>query len=578
MIPTRSIAIGLCLSTMTVCPEVMAALVSTAPSLQIDLHPGSLVDGDIRALDVSVSATLPPIKAGERLAKLPVIADSVRTSAGQMADFILTDDRGIVPTHSADVTIDPATIDRYWIVDRAVAGRVTWRYRIAVDPAAPIQGGPMLDLRSSHGSISGAAMAFIALPVDTVKRNVAVHWALDALPAEATGLSSFGPGDASSHEALNTEQLALTYYMAGRPGVFKAPGSGFFASWQGDPSFDMTELMGWAVKLHDFYGPFFRDPKPVFGVFGRENSFNPGSGIGITDSFAFTFGNGTTQAELKSLLAHEMLHVWVKPFDHASDDDTLVGAWFEEGLAVYYQRTLPYRAGAITTDDYLADLNGTALAYYADPMIATPNDRVAPNFWADTRIRILPYHRGSLYFAGLNQDIIRASNGKRSLDDLVLALLAERRAGRALTLDTWKTFLRRELGEAGMARWQAMMDGHRIDLPSDAFGPCFVKEDKPLGEFDMGYDFVASRAHGHVVQGLEPGSNAALAGLRDGDVVRTVTGGGDVAQEKIASPVTLDVERAGQPVTIRYIPRGKILAVPQWTRRPDAPAQCRALP
>ncbi len=574
-------AIGFPVSTIAICPAAMAAPVDAPSRLQIDLRPGSFIHGEIRTIDVSVSATLSLTKTGERLAKLPVITNSIKTSAHDIANFTVTDDLGAVPTHATDVTLNPDSIDRYWVVDRPVTGRVTWRYRVSVDPAAPMQVGPMFDLHSSHGSISGAAIAFIALPVNMTKRQVAVHWALDAVPVGAIGFSSFGPGDAFSHQPMDSANLAQTYYLAGTPGYFTAAASGFFATWQGSPHFNMIDLMGWSAKLHDFYGQFFRDPKPLFGVFGRENPENPGSGVSLIDSFAFTFAKGTAEAELKSVLAHEMLHVWVNSFDavgDVGDDDSLAGEWFAEGLAVYYQRALPYRAGAIDADDFLADVNRTTLRYYGDPMIATPNDRIAPNFWTDTRIRVLPYDRGSLYFAKLNHEIIRTSYGKRSLDDLVLALLAERQAGRPLTLDTWMTLLRREMGEGGITAWKAMMAGQRIDLPSDAFGQCFLKVNKRLGEFDMGYDFVASRAHDQIVQGLEPGSNAALAGLRNGDVVRQVTGGGDGAQEDIAAVIALQVDRAGRPLTIHYSPRGKILAVPQWIRQPGGTKHCHPLP
>jgi hypothetical protein len=564
--------------TMAVYGNAMATPASAPAALQIDLHPGALVDGEIRSMDVSVSATFSAIKAGERLAKLAVITNSIPTSAAEMADFTVTDDHGIVPTHTTEVKQSPANIDRYWIVNRPVAGRVTWRYRVSVDPAAPLLSGPMFELRSNHGSVSGAAVAFIALPADTAKRQAAVHWALDALPADSAGLSSFGKGDASSDQALTPISMENTYYMAGMPGTIGGPGQTFFAAWQGKPPFDMADLMGWSAKLRDFYGHFFHDPKPSFGIFARENPQNPGSGVGLVNSFAFTFGNDTTEAELKGILSHEMLHVWVGTFDSEDSEAELADAWFSEGLAVYYQRVLPYRAGAIDTDGFLADLNGSALGYYANPMLLTPNDRVAPNFWLDTRIRVLPYYRGSLYFAKLNLEIVRASNGKRSLDDLVVALLDERRAGRPLTIDTWKAFLRKELGDAGLADWQAMLAGQRIDLPSDAFGPCFIREDKQLGEFDLGYDFIASNAHGHAVQGLKPGSNAALAGLRDGDVVRKVIGAGDAAQIEVKPVVTLEIERAGQPMTVRYRLRGKLITVPQWTRRRDAPEQCKAMP
>lgn len=533
------------------------------PSLTVRLRPEPPVDGSLRGIEVTVTVEGEAVPAGGRIAMLPVVTSALTTSASDIAGFAMSDARGRVPIRTLDVTQNPDNIDRYWIADRATAGRLTWSYRVAVDPAKPLLSLPMYELRSSYGALSGAGKAFLALPTDAVKRRVSVRWDLRSLPADAVGLSSFGNGDADSGMDLTAEELSSTYYMVGAPGRFTAPTGGFFAGWQGRPAFDMAGLMRWSGKLHGYYGTFFRDPKPVFGIFGRSNPSNPGSGVGLTNSFAFTFGDTTTAAELKSMLAHEMLHVWVSSLDTVGDEDSLAGSWFGEGLAVYYQRALPYRAGALSADEYLADLNRTASRYYTDSMIATPNDRIPGAFWKDTRVRVLPYDRGSLYFAKLNAQIFRKSAGRRSLDDLVVSLLAERRAGRPMTIDTWATFLRRELGDAGITEWRAMLAGQPIELASDSFGPCFVKKTVPLGEFDMGYDFVASNANGRIVQGLKPGSNAALAGLRNGDVVKK-GGAGDATQEDPRAMVTLQMERAGRPITIRYSARGRSLLIPQW--------------
>lgn len=542
-------------------------------SLTVELRPSAPINGALQGIDVTVSVQGEAVPAGGRIAVLPVVTSALTTSAPDISGFAITDAQGTVAVHIQDVTRNSDNIDRYWIADRATVGTLTWRYHVAVDPTKPLLSLPMYELRSTYGTLSGAGNSFLALPTDSLKRRVSVRWDLRDLPPGAVGLSSFGNGDSTSGTDLTTEELSSTYYMVGAPKLFRATAGGFFAGWQGRPAFDMAILMRWAGKLHGYYGTFFRDPKPVFGIFGRSNPINPGSGVGLTNSFAFTFGDTTTAADLKSMLAHEMLHVWVSSLDTVGDEDTLSGSWFGEGLAVYYQRNLPYRAKAISADEYLADLNRTAIRYYTDSMIATPNDRIAGAFWKDTRVRVLPYDRGSLYFAKLNAEIVRASGGRRSLDDLVLSLLAERHAGRPMTIHTWKTYLRRELGDAGIADWQTMLTGRRIELASDSFGPCFVRTTVPLGEFDMGYDFVASNAKGRIVQGLKPGSNAALAGLRDGDVVMK-GGARDATQWDPNAMVTLQVERAGRPLTIQYSARGRILQIPQWIKDKGRKGEC----
>jgi M61 glycyl aminopeptidase len=104
---------------------------------------------------------------------------------------------------------------------------------------------------------------------------------------------------------------------------------------------------------------------------------NAGGGAALAHSFLVTYGTRVTGENLKSILGHEMTHTWT------SNDD--LGQWYNEGGAVYYQALLAWRAGLITADQFLADLNQTASRYYTNALRATPEDQVLPHFWEDTR-------------------------------------------------------------------------------------------------------------------------------------------------------------------------------------------------
>ena len=122
-----------------------------------------------------------------------------------------------------------------------------------------------------------------------------------------------------------------------------------------------------------------------------------------------------------------------------------------KGNAVYYQALLAWRAGLITADHFLADLNQTASRYYTNALRATPEDQVLPHFWEDTRIRVLPYDRGAMYFAVLNGKIRKKSAGRRSVDDLIQTMIVRARAGEKLSDQTWVDLIGEELGEEGLA-------------------------------------------------------------------------------------------------------------------------------
>jgi S1-C subfamily serine protease len=64
-----------------------------------------------------------------------------------------------------------------------------------------------------------------------------------------------------------------------------------------------------------------------------------------------------------------------------------------------------------------------------------------------------------------------------------------------------------------------------------------------------------------------PGSEAAKAGLKDGDVV-TYAVALDGVQGDPNQTLTLKVTRDGKTFALTYLPRGELVDVYQWARRP----------
>ncbi|HET8612408.1 MAG TPA: peptidase M61 [Sphingomonas sp.] len=548
-----------------------------APGLSVRLHPGAPdAAGRVPYLDVAITADAVQAGAGNKLFELAAETNTVETSAKAITNLIVRDAAGDVPVTVADHPINGSNIDRYWMAGRPVSGQVTISYRVPIDATLPPFVAPQYELRTEDGTVSGATNAFLMLPADDRARRLRIGWDLSAMGRDARAASSLGVGDQQGGKALTHAELGAIYIMAGRPGLYASPTGDFFGVWQGKPPFDADALMQWAGKLHRFYGDFFRYMPPRFGVFARTNPRNPGSGIGLTDSFAFTFNQTSRAPELRSLLAHEMLHAWVNSLDGSMDQaEGLAASWFGEGLAVYYQRLLPWRAGMISTEDYLDDLNSTAGRYYTNALINAPNDRIPEGFWRDTRIRVLPYDRGSLYFARVNAEIEAASHGRRSLDDLVRTMLADRRAGKPMDLALWKRLLGDALGQKGLAEFEGMLAGKTVVVPSDAFGPCFRRTTVMLRRWQLGFDPASLVHKPRLVTGLIPGSNAARAGLRDGDeILNHFPQDGPQGDQK--AMLTLEVKRDGRTFPITYLPRGEAVPAYQWERNPDAPGSCAA--
>jgi predicted metalloprotease with PDZ domain len=261
-----------------------------------------------------------------------------------------------------------------------------------------------------------------------------------------------------------------------------------------------------------------------------------------------------------------MIHTWTT--------SALGGQWYGEGIAVHYQALLPWRAGMISAADFLSDINDTARRYYTNALNGTPDAEIAPRFWEDTRIRTLPYDRGALYFAVLDGKIRRASGGKRSLDDLIREMVRRRQSGDRIDDTLWLGLLDRELGPEGRRLHAEMLAGKLMLPESGDFGPCFARTTAKFRRFDLGFEPKSLVGDVKTIRDLNPASEAAKAGLRNGDVV-TYSVAMDSVQGDPARLLTLKVTREGKTFPITYLPRGETVDAYQWARVAGvADAQC----
>jgi predicted metalloprotease with PDZ domain len=541
---------------------------AAAPRMEVILAPGAVgQDGAVHELAVTIILSEVTAAAGKPLLELALVSNNVDTVATTLENLEARDDDGnfeLVAT-----TDDPSSPEaaRHWAPVRNVEGDLRVSYEVPIENNAGARGAaPPTEFRTEHGGFSAAGSIFLLLPEDAAPRRYSLRWDLSALPAGAVALSSYGVGDAEIATALAPERFADSYFMAGTIGHYT--GRDFFGGWQGAPPFDAEALMQWGERLHGRYLDFFHPPAPEpFGVFMRSNPVNPGGGMSLGSSFVVTYDAATDVEPLKLTLAHEMFHSFVHSLDAPQG---LESSWFGEGLAVYYQRLLPLRAGQLAPAAFLEDLNGTAGRYYTNALIDTPNDQIAARFWEDTRVRVLPYDRGSMYFARLDHRIRTASGGERSLDDLLLAMLELRRAGAPMDKAAWVRMVTEELGNSGRREFEDMLAGAVMLPDADAFGPCFARTEKPLRRYQLGFEPRVLIENPRIVRGLLPGSAAARADLQNGDEILKPVGQ-DAIQGDQDGWLTLDIRREGRTFQVRYQPRGETVQAYQWMRRGDVP-------
>ena len=540
----------------------------SAHRMRVLIKPGAMSEAVGRAdvfIDINISDI--DVPAGAPFLSLNNMVPGL-SEPQTVEDLTVHDGLGPVPLESRN-----QNGNRLWSSTRAVKGELAIQYREPIENAPMTQGGPPIAPRIDGDGFSSVGSMFLMSPQTKAPYRIAIDWDLSAMGAGAAAVSSYGDGNVELPDG-QVARLNNCLFMAGH--LKREPqarvSSGFSSVWLGDPPFDPRPAMQWTGELHAFMSRFFHDKsEPPYRVFLRLNPMNAGGGAAFTSSFIVTYGAGVTGENLKSILGHEMTHTWTA---------NNAGQWYSEGNAVYYQALLAWRAGMITAGQFLDDLNKTASRYYTNPLKDTPDEQIAPRFWEDTRIRVLPYDRGAMYFAVLNGKIGRSSAGKRSVDDLIQTMIDRARAGvvtdQAVTESVWLDLLRKEIGEDGPAVHRAMMAGQLMLPASDDYGPCFRRTTKKIRRFELGFDPKSLIATPHTIHGLMPDSEAAKAGLREGDRVNYSVAL-DAVQGDVHRTLILQVTRDGKTFPIVYLPRGEAVDAYQWERISGVPEDaCKA--
>jgi predicted metalloprotease with PDZ domain len=548
-------------------PLLTAAAAPGAPLMTLRIKPGPMSEA-VGKGDVDIVMTIPEVEApaGQVLLSKGLYTPGL-ARAHTMSGLTVTDDAGPVPMVQGKGEAEGEARDGplEWSPSRPVKGRLTVRYRVVAENIPALVGGPPTSLRIDGDGVSGVGDTLFMRTSVKGPRRITFNWDLSAMAPGAQGVSSYGDGDLSL-PAGPIDRIYSAVYMAGT--IHRVDVGAFSAVWTGDPPFDPRPAMLWTAQLHKWMSRFFRDSaEPPYRVFARYNPMNAGGGAALTNSFIITYGKGVTGENFKGILGHEMTHTWT-----AND----IAKWYDEGDAVFYQAQLPWRAGLFTTQQYLDDLNETASRYYTNMMRSTPESEVLSHFWEDTRIRVLPYDRGAMYFAVLNGKVRKASGGKRSMDDLILEMAERARKGEPMTEQVWLDLLRKEIGEDGPRIHAAMLAGGLMLPQSEDFGPCFRRVTKKIRQFDLGFDNASLTTPVKVIRGLKPGSEAEKAGLRNGDVI-TYALSLDQVQGDLKRTLDLQVTRDGRTFPLSYPPRGDAVDAYQWERVAGVPdSACHA--
>lgn len=524
--------------------------------------------GKVDAVAVQLTLENPQLAAGKGLLKMPTYAVSIEVPAYAAEAIDASDDAGKLTLSSTEGPPDPSMVFRQYLVDRPTVGNVIVRYTGKprhVDAAT--RNGPLYDLRAEADGLMGAGMYFLALPPDDNTYRITLNWDLSRTSAGTRGVWSLGEG--RQNFTGTTQDFFESGFAIGNVKSFPADGGGAFGLyWLSEPPFDMGKLAAETQAMYGSMAKFFKDTGTSYRIFARRNPYPSSGGSGWTRSFVFAYGsNGANAEDQKLLLAHEMVHNWPR----LDDNDLSDTAWYSEGTAEYYTAVLSYRSKLITLEKFVQVVNEYTEEYLTNPFVDLSNIEVGQKFWEDARAQRIPYGRGFLYLIRLNAQMLAQSHGQRSVDDLVLEVLARQRAGKKVLVADWRALVVGELGDAAGLEYDDMVAGKLIAPPPSALSSCLTLSQKRVRPFDLGFDEMSQT----LVRRLRAGSLAEAAGIADGDRIVSMANLRE-ARKTEEQKLSLIISRDGRERSISYLPRRPAASVWYWQMpKAGAIANCK---
>src|SRR6267142_4038100 len=442
------------------------------------------------------------------------------------------------------------------------------RYRAAQDWEGAISADTYFRviLQPSFFQLTGRNfLLYPAIPEDQVL-PISVAW--KNLPTGWVVASNLGSGTSCQSATTRLASATNGLFVGGdcRLVQIQVHGKPVAVAIRGKWDFTDEEFAGLAAKVlgeervfwHDFDAPHY-----LISLLPSEETPGSYAGTALENSFTMFMSQQAAKLDfdMKFVLAHEMFHSWNSgklgevPLDQPP-------FWLIEGFTDYYARALLQRAGLITMNEYVEDINSSYLHYRTSPVVSAKDQLVREQFYLDADLQRLAYQRGGLLAATWDFRIRQQSQGKQSLDDAMLALRqgASAREQLLTASSLGEDFARFAGGKVHSDLTTYIDNGEIIPLPAGALGPCVDLHDATAHAYDPGLD-VEKMVQTRVVSDVKPGSEADRAGLRNGQIVieRSEIRAGDPNQR-----ISLTVRDNTVEKSLSYFPRGADIPISQY--------------
>ena len=298
------------------------------------------------------------------------------------------------------------------------------------------------ELNSDHAFFNNAAL--LMFPKDNLKTASTVKVVPFGGWKVATGLPKV-EGQTNMFRAENFDILydspfevgtfkEISFSVEGKPHRFIIEGEGNYDL--GKIASDTAKIVEQAYKI---FGELpYKDYLFILNTRG-------GGGLEHLNSTALQFnrfGFTTRYKDFLTLVAHEYFHAWnvkrirpdaLGPFDYENENYTRL-LWVAEGGTAYYEGVLVTRAGLISAGDFLAGKAAAMQALQNRPgRFETSLESASFDAWikfyrADENAvnnQISYYDKGEIVNFLLDLEIRQASNGAKSLDDVMRFLYTD---------------------------------------------------------------------------------------------------------------------------------------------------------
>ena len=298
------------------------------------------------------------------------------------------------------------------------------------------------ELNSDHAFFNNAAL--LMFPKDNLKTASTVRVVPFGNWKVATGLPKV-EGQANTFRAENFDILydspfevgtfkEISFNVEGKPHRFIVEGEGNYNL--DKIASDTAKIVEQAYKI---FGELpYHDYLFILNTRG-------GGGLEHLNSTALQFnrfGFTTRYKDFLTLVAHEYFHAWnvkrirpdaLGPFDYENENYTRL-LWVAEGGTAYYEGVLVTRAGLISAEDFLAGKAAAMQALQNRPgRFETSLENASFDAWIKyyrpdenaVNNQISYYDKGEIVNFLLDLEIRKASNGAKSLDDVMRFLYTD---------------------------------------------------------------------------------------------------------------------------------------------------------